>query len=156
MRGVDLNHNYDAGFDAYKQLEPSLGITGGGPTRFAGPAPESEPEVGALCNFLRFNQPAALMTLHTQGREIYYTTGGKCPPGSGAAAKRLAALTGYRIAEPSGAAAYGGLTDYCIEKLGIPAFTLECGNGKNPLPPADAPILYGEIRKALFGFPMLF
>ena len=156
VRGVDLNHNYDAGFDAYKQLEPSLGITGGGPTRFAGPAPESEPEVGALCNFLRFNQPAALMTLHTQGREIYYTTGGKCPPGSGAAAKRLAALTGYRIAEPSGAAAYGGLTDYCIEKLGIPAFTLECGKGKNPLPPADAPILYGEIRKALFGFPMLF
>ena len=48
------------------------------------------------------------------------------------------------------------MTDYCIEKLGIPAFTLECGKGKNPLPPADAPILYGEIRKALFGFPMLF
>ena len=89
-------------------------------------------------------------------KDIYYTTGGKCPPGAGAAAKRLAALTGYRIAEPSGAAAYGGLTDYCIEKLGIPAFTLECGKGKNPLPPADAPILYGEIRKALFGFPMLF
>ena len=37
VRGVDLNHNYDAGFDAYKQLEPSLGITGGGPTRQSPP-----------------------------------------------------------------------------------------------------------------------
>ena len=156
VRGVDLNHNYNAGFDAYKQLEPSLGVTGAGPTRFAGPSPESEPEVGALCNFLRFNHPTALMTLHTQGREIYHTAGGKCPPGAGAAAKRLAALTGYRLAEPSGGAAYGGLTDYCIAALGIPAFTLECGKGQNPLPPTDAPVLYGEIRKALFGFPLLF
>ena len=156
VRGVDLNHNYDAGFAAYKKLEPSLGITGGAPTRFSGEAPESEPEVGALCNFLRFNAPTALMTLHTQGREIYYTSRGACPRGAGAAARRLAALTGYRLAAPDGAAAYGGLTDYCIEALGIPAFTLECGKGQNPLPPADAPILYGEVRRALFGFPLLF
>lgn len=155
-RGVDLNHNYDAGFAAYKQLESSFGIKGGGPTRFAGPSPESEPEVGLLCNLLRFNHPTALLTLHTQGRELYYTANGQCPPGSGAAAKRLSYLTGYRLAEPHGAAAYGGLTDYCIEKLGIPAFTMECGKGQNPLPPADTVILYGEVRRALFSFPLLF
>lgn len=28
-RGVDLNHNYDSGFSAYKEIERSLGITGG-------------------------------------------------------------------------------------------------------------------------------
>lgn len=155
-RGVDLNHNYDAGFAAYKQLEPSLGITGGGPTRFAGQSPESEPEVGLLCNLLRFNHPTALLTLHTQGRELYYTSGGHCPHGAGTAAKRLARLTGYRLAEPRGAAAYGGLTDYCIEKLGIPAVTMECGKGTNPLPPTDAALLYGEVCRALFEFPLLF
>lgn len=52
-RGVDLNHNYNAGFEEYKKLEPTLGITGGGPTRFSGDHPESEPETSALCSFIR-------------------------------------------------------------------------------------------------------
>ncbi len=155
-RGVDLNHNYAAGFAAYKQIEPTLGITGGCPTRFSGEAPESEPETGALCNYLRFNHPSAVLTLHTQGREIYYTSGGRCPPRAAAAAHRLATLTGYRLSEPEGAAAYGGLTDFCIQKLGIPAFTLECGKGENPLPQSDLPILYAEMREALFTFPTMF
>lgn len=155
-RGVDLNHNYNAGFAEYKALEPSLGIEGGGPTRFAGLSPESEPETGALCNFLRFNHPTALMTLHTQGREIYHTSGGNCADGAAVAASRLAALTGYRLAVPEGAAAYGGLTDYCVQGLNLPAFTIECGKGENPLPPRDLPLLYGELRRALFLFPTMF
>lgn len=155
-RGVDLNHNYDAGFAEYKQLEPSLGIRGGGPTRFSGEYPESEPETGALCNYLRFNRPTAVMTLHTQGREIYYTSGGICPSRAKAAAHRLAGCTGYTLGTPEGAAAYGGLTDFCIQKLGIPAFTMECGKGKNPLPQNDLWFLYCELRKALFTFPAMF
>lgn len=148
-RGVDLNHNYDAGFSAYKKIEAELGIMGGAPTRFSGESPESEPESGALVNFLRFNRPTALMTLHTQGREIY---GSVDTP----AAKRLALLTGYKLSVPEGAAAYGGLADYCIEKLCIPAFTLECGLGENPLPQSDLPLLYAELREALFTFPSMF
>lgn len=155
-RGVDLNHNYDAGFAEYKRLEPSLGITGGGPTRFSGEAPESEPETGALCNYLRFNRPRAVLTLHTQGQEIYCSGGDKCPPRVRTAAQRLAKLTGCKFAVPEGAAAYGGLTDFCMQKLGIPAFTFECGKGKNPLPPSDLPLLYAEIREALFTFPTMF
>ena len=155
-RGVDLNHNYDAGFAAYKQIERDLGIKGGAPTRYSGEFPESEPETGALCNYLRFNHPTAVLTLHTQGCEIYYTSGGKCPPRSKAAVLRLAKCTGYTLAAPSGAGAYGGLTDFCIQKLGIPAFTFECGKGKNPLPPRDLPILYAETREALFTFPSMF
>lgn len=155
-RGVDLNHNYDAGFDAYKQMERQMDITGGAPTRYAGESPESEPESGTLCNYLRFNRPTALLTLHTQGREIYYKSGGKYPPHALPAANRLAALTGYTLSCPTGAAAYGGLTDFCVQKLGLPAFTFECGKGKNPLPPRDLPVLYGEMREALFTFPTLF
>ena len=155
-RGVDLNHNYDAGFAEYKRLEPTLGITGGGPTRFSGEAPESEPETGALCNYLRFNHPTAVLTLHTQGQEIYYTSGDRCPPRAVAAAQRLAKCTGYTLAAPEGAAAYGGLTDFCIQKLGIPAFTFECGKGKTPLPQSDLPLLYAETREALFTFPSMF
>ena len=34
--GVDLNHNYDAGFYEYKKIERRLGITGGCASRFSG------------------------------------------------------------------------------------------------------------------------
>ncbi len=155
-RGVDLNHNYDVAFAEYKEIEKQLGITGGAPTRYSGESPESEPETAALCNYLRFNMPSAVITLHTQGREIYYTSGGKYVKGSKAAASRLADLTGYKTCEPTGAAAYGGLTDFCIQKLGVPSFTVECGRGQNPLPPSDISEIYAELRLALYTFPTMF
>ena len=155
-RGVDLNHNYDVDFEAYKEIEKSIGIFSGCASKYSGESPESEPETGAFCNYLRFNEPAAVLTLHTQGREIYYTSGGQTLKGSYAAASKLAELTGYKLREPSGSAAYGGLTDYCIKKLSVPSFTFECGKGKNPLPKGDLPLIYSELRKALFTFPSLF
>ncbi len=154
--GVDLNHNYDAGFAEYKNIERDMGIVGGCATRFSGEKPESEPESGALCNYLRFNHPTALMTLHTQGEEIYYTSGGLCGKGAFAIAAYLSRLTGYKLSHPSGAAAYGGLTDFCIQKLFIPSFTIECGKGKNPLPQKDLPFVYSALREALFTFPTMF
>ena len=56
-RGVDLNHNYNAGFAEYKELERANRIACGAPTRYSGEAPESEPEVRALCNYIRFHLP---------------------------------------------------------------------------------------------------
>lgn len=155
-RGVDLNHNYSAGFDEYKVIEKSLGINSGGPTRYSGESPESEPETAALCNYIRFNMPSSLMTLHTQGREIYFTSGGKSIKKASPAAARLAEFTGYKLCEPTGAAAYGGLTDFCIQELDVPAFTLECGYGQNPLPQSDLGEIYAELRHALFAFPTMF
>ncbi len=155
-RGVDLNHNYNADFFEYKKLEAEAGIDGGCVTRYSGEMPESEPEVSALCNWIRFQTNLrGVMTLHTQGEEIYYKTDGACPTGSEAVARRLSNLTGYRLAEPIGAAAYGGLTDWCIQKFGIPSFTMECGEGENPLPYSQFFPTYATLRQALFAFPTL-
>lgn len=148
-RGVDLNHNYDAGFAAYKKIEAESGITGGAPTRYSGEYPESEPETAALCGFIRTAAPRLLLTLHTQGEEIYYAAPARVP-GSRPIAMRLAALSGYRVAEADGAAAYGGLSDWAAASLGIPSFTLECGRGENPLPGSDMPLIYAELRRLFF------
>jgi g-D-glutamyl-meso-diaminopimelate peptidase len=94
--------------------------------------------------------PAAVLSLHTQGEEIYYRGGGCELAGVRAAAMRLASLSGYRLGEPSGPAAYGGLCDYTTASLGIPSFTVECGRGENPLPPQDAPLIYARLRRMLF------
>ncbi len=151
-RGVDLNHNYDAGFEEYKKLEAENGIKKGAPTRYSGESAESEPEVAALCNLIRFSAPwRGVMTLHTQGEEIFAPP---CKAGDGGAvtARRLSKLTGYRLSRAQGLAAYGGLSDWCAEKMGIPAFTMECGRGKNPLPITQISSIYSAMRPALFLF----
>ena len=149
----DLNHNYDAGFWEYKMLECEAEIFAGA-TRYSGEAPESEPEVAALCNFIRFEENLrGNLTLHTQGEEIFYQSNDRCPKNAAAIAKRLSAASGYRLSTATGLASYGGLTDWCVQKQGLPAFTLECGKGSNPLPVSDAPSIYATLRKALFLFP---
>ena len=156
-RGVDLNHNYNAGFQEYKQIEAEENIPCGAPTRYSGQEPESEPEVRALCNFIRFQKDLRLvLTLHTQGEEIF------CHPKSDLilrnflALSRISALTGYKISEAEGSAAYGGLTDWCTQAQGIPALTLECGKGINPLPVSNHKAIYYRLRETLFTAPTLF
>ena len=156
-RGVDLNHNYDAFFDEYKNLEREKGITPG-KTKYSGEYPESEPEISALCNFIRYNidNIDAVLSLHTQGEEIYYTSRGQMPKKSYHVSKILSRMTGYRLSEAEGTASYGGLTDWLINTYDKPSFTLECGLGENPLPIEDSRKIYTKIREALFTFPILF
>ncbi|MBQ8351218.1 MAG: gamma-D-glutamyl-meso-diaminopimelate peptidase [Clostridia bacterium] len=154
-RGVDLNHNYDAGFCAYRVKEKEAGITGGCPTRYSGEYPFSEPETAALAAFLAILQPAAILTLHSQGEEIFYHPVSPPIAGADALGMRLARLTGYRLGEADGMAAYGGMSDYAAEGLRLRAYTIECGLGQNPLPIRDAPVIYRRLRRALFLLPTL-
>lgn len=155
-RGVDLNHNYHAGFEEYKALEREMGIVGGASTKYSGEHPESEPETAYLCNYIRFQGDFSLaLTLHTQGEEIYYTSCGESLPCSERIARHLAELSDYRLAKPEGTAAYGGFTDWFIREFGKPSFTVECGKGQNPLPFSDFTMMYLRIRKMLYMAPML-
>lgn len=156
-RGVDLNHNYDAGFWEYKELEKEAGIEEGAPTRFSGEAPESEPEVAYLCSFIRFHQElCGVLTLHSQGEEIFYQSHGKAPKNAETIAGHIASISGYQLRTALGLASYGGLTDWCIQRLGLPSFTLECGKGKNPLPPESWFSIYTRLREVFFRFPTMF
>lgn len=154
-RGVDLNHNYDAGFEEYKKLEKKEGILPGA-TRWSGEYPESEPETGALANYIRFNEKISMIiTLHSQGEEIYYTSGGHVPEGAGQLAAKLAKLSGYTVSVPEGLAAYGGLTDWYIKEFDRPSFTVECGKGENPIRESKYFPIYAAIREMLFCAPMM-
>lgn len=155
-RGVDLNHNYNAGFGDYKKLERGAGIMGGCATRYSGEFAESEPEVGYLCNFVRFNSEIkAALTLHTQGEEIYYTANGKVLRKSKNIGNLIAKMTGYKLSEPEEMASYGGMTDWFVKELDKPSFTIECGKGVNPLPIEDFFEIYTRLRETLFTFPIL-
>ena len=148
-RGVDLNHNYNAGFREYKRIEEEAGIRGGAPTRYSGMYPESEPECSALCSFVRRTGIMKLFSFHTQGEEIYYDYNGYAPPGAVSIAKRCERISGYRLAQPEGMASYGGLKDWYILEYDRPSFTVECGKGENPLPYTDLKPVYNRLRELL-------
>lgn len=152
-RGVDLNHNYPAGFEEYRGIEKELGISSGCNTKYSGAYALSEPECSCLCSFIRASDPSLLIALHSQGEEIYYSYNGMIPRGSYNIARMMSRLSGYALSEPEGSACYGGLKDWFIEEFSRPAFTIECGKGKNPLPLTDLDMIYNNVRKILFLSP---
>lgn len=153
-RGVDLNHNYNARFGEYKKVEAELGIEPGA-TKYSGEYPESEPEVAALCNLIRIDGTIrSILTLHAQGEEIYYGDDA-APAGSRTMGRLISRMSGYRLMHTDGTASYGGLTDWYVREFGRPAFTIECGRGKNPLPVGDLFGIYASLREVLFSAPFL-
>ena len=148
-RGVDINHNFDAGWELLREAEINAGITGPAPRRYGGAYPESEPETVAITNYVRRCKPCHAVALHSQGEEIYWKYGDKTPERSLLMAKLFAASSGYELKENEGLAAHGGFKDWFIDKIRRPAFTFELGKGKNPLPLEDFDPIYQKIEEMM-------
>ncbi|MBQ5320669.1 MAG: gamma-D-glutamyl-meso-diaminopimelate peptidase [Oscillospiraceae bacterium] len=148
-RGVDINHNFDAGHDILKKMEEAEGIFGPAIKKYGGPYPESEPESRALCDFCRNNNVISVSAFHSQGEEIYYTYNGDIPYRSTLIAKILSSFSGYKLILPEGTASHGGFKDWFIKEFSRPGFTFEIGKGENPLPLEDLDSIYLKIYEAL-------
>ena len=148
-RGVDLNHNFNAGWRELKKLEISSGITKPCATRYGGVKPFSEPETIALKNLCLKNRFSHVIAFHSQGREVY-SSYGSTPERSLVLGETFAKLAGYKVALPDKIATGGGFKDWVIGYLRTPAITVETGLGENPLPLSDWMPEYRRIRKALF------
>lgn len=148
-RGVDLNHNFDAGRAALQEMEQQQGICGPSPRQWCGEAAESEPETRALTSLCRRGDFRHVLALHSQGEEIYWQYGSRTPPYARMMANILASASGYLVAQPEGLASHGGFKDWFIEETGRPAFTIELGRGQNPLPLAQFEAIYAKAREML-------
>ena len=148
-RGIDLNHNFDAGFAQLKKLERQQGYLTPSPTRFGGTHPHSEPESRALVRLCEAFLPHQAYAYHSQGEEIYYKYGCRTPPRAALMAQMLASASGYRVASPEGIASHGGFKDWFIERYGKPGFTIEIGRGKNPLPVVELEPIYARLVEML-------
>lgn len=136
-RGVDINHNFNAGWSELKKREISHNITHPSSTRFGGTRPESEPETRALTNLCRTTDFERAVALHSQGREIYCSFGKNTPVLSFRLASVFSQSSGYNIAFPEEIASGGGFKDWFIDRFKKPALTIEMGLGENPLPLSD-------------------
>lgn len=149
LRGVDINHNFDADWLALHEAERHNGIYGPAPRQFGGNKPHSEPETMALVDLCRFVRIRHAVAFHSQGEVIYWNFGKQTPPKARRMAEIMAASSGYALDMPTGLACGGGFKDWFIEKQQRPAFTVEVGLGKNPLDPATLPTLYAQLREML-------
>ena len=148
-RGVDLNHNFDAGWNILREMETVSGITGPAATRYGGPYPHSEPETRGIINLIYAFQPHRLYSFHSQGEEIFWEYGGLQVPQAESIARALSALSGYTLVKNSGLASHGGLKDWFIQEFRRPGFTIEIGKGENPLPIEDLEPIYGRLLPLL-------
>lgn len=149
LRGVDLNHNFDAGWQALSKAEKSAGIYGPCPKQFGGYHPFSEPETLALSELCFKEQFRHAAAIHSQGEEIYYKFGNTDIPRAEKMADIMAAVSGYKISSPSGLAVGGGFKDWFISEFYRPAFTIEVGKGENPLPETLLNDIYNRICEML-------
>ncbi|NMA83044.1 MAG: LysM peptidoglycan-binding domain-containing protein [Epulopiscium sp.] len=147
--GVDLNRNYPAAWEEYKQLEKELGITGPGPELYGGPAPESEPETKAMADYTRTHPFLLVLAYHTQGEVIFWQFKDFRPPQSLEIAKQFSKVSGYEIAEPALYQSYAGYKDWFIQDFIKPGYTIEAGRGVNPLPIIQLPQMYDQNEELL-------
>lgn len=148
-RGVDLNHNFNAGWEHLKHLEIESGINFPSYTRYGGASFESEPEVQALVKFCNSVQFRHAIAFHSQGEEIYWNYGENQYDKCFGIAKALSVNSGYALSFPEGLAVGGGFKDWVIDKLNKPAFTVEIGKGRNPLPLSDIHSIYRRLLDML-------
>lgn len=144
IRGVDLNHNYNAAWELSKQAEPIYGVFGPGPTRYSGEYPESEPESKAVADFTRNHNFRLVLAYHSQGQVIYWDFMGLAPPEARTIGEQLAQVSGYNLDETVGIASYAGYKDWFINEYGRPGYTIEVGLGRNPLPISQFDQIYND------------
>lgn len=143
-KGVDLNHNYNAGWEESKEAEAALGITGPGPTRYSGPYPMSEPETRSMVDFTLSRDFRLVLAYHSQGEVIFWNFQDMATQEAKKIGEALAKASGYTLDEATGIASYAGYKDWFIKEYGRPGYTVEVGRGKNPLPISQFNRIYDD------------
>lgn len=148
IHGVDLNNNYPALFERGRDEKNALGVNIAGPRDYTGLAPLSEPETTAMIKLTRELLPALTVALHSQGREIYWRFNDITPPRAHHIGCEMARVSGYTLCDPPGCS-YGGYKDWFVSEFNLPGFTVEVGEGENPLPIESLNGIYEEIEAML-------
>ena len=121
--GVDINNNFDANFgcNIHSSVPSKQGFIG----RYAG----SEKETQAIMNYTKIVCPFITISYHSKGEEIYFNffQKGNLLERDTQIAKKFADSTGYLIKNVERSSS-GGYKDWCVDKLKIPALTIEVGN----------------------------
>ena len=144
LMGVDLNLNYPAGWLQAREIKYSQGYDRPGPRDFVGRAPLNQLETRALAGYTEFLDPDLVLAYHTQGEVIYWQFQDIEVPGARELGERLAQVSGYTLDETPYESAFAGYKDWFIKYFRRPGYTVEVGNGINPLPLSEFDRIYRD------------
>ena len=128
INGVDLNNQ----FPALWEIEADRKPTTPQPRDFPGTAPLTEPEAIAMANLAEERNFRRMNAFHTQGKVIFWGFEGLEPPESAEIVNEYERVSGYTPIQYVDS--YAGYKDWFIQEFRRPGFTVELGEGVNPLP----------------------
>ena len=134
LLGVDLNLNYPAGWLQAREIKFGQGFTTPGPRDYVGRAPLNQFETRALADFTESVDPDLVLAYHSQGKEIYWSFQDYTVPGARELGEEFARISGYTLTEPAYNSSFAGYKDWFIQNFRKPGYTIEVGQGVNPLP----------------------
>ena len=144
LQGVDLNLQYPAGWLQAREIKFSQGYTRPGPRDFVGRAPLSQKESRALAGYTEYIDPDLILAYHAQGKEIYWQFDDIEIEGARELGEELAKVSGYTLTEPAVNSSFAGYKDWFIKKFRKPGYTVEVGDGTNPLPLSQFDEIYRD------------
>ena len=144
LLGVDLNLQYPAGWLQAREIKFRQGYTRPGPRDYVGRAPLNQLESRALAGYTEAGDPALVLAYHTQGKVIYWQFEDVVVPGARELGERLAQVSGYELADTPYESAFAGYKDWFIKVFGRPGYTVEAGQGENPLPISQFDEIYRD------------
>ena len=144
LLGVDLNLNYPAGWRQAREIKFSQGYTRPGPRDYVGRAPLNQLETRALAGYTEAVDPELVLAYHSQGRVIYWQFADIEVPGARELGERMAQVSGYDLEETPFESAFAGYKDWFIQNFRRPGYTIEVGEGINPLPLSQFDEIYRD------------
>ncbi len=157
LLGVDLNLQYPAGWLQAREIKFSQGFTRPGPRDYVGRAPLDQLETRALADYTERVDPALVLAYHSQGKEIYWQFKDIPVPGARELGEEFARLSGYKLTEVAFNSSFAGYKDWFIQQFRRPGYTIEVGEGENPLPLSQFNQIYrdnlGILTTAALGLP---
>lgn len=144
LLGVDLNLQYPAGWLQAREIKFRQGFTRPAPRDYVGRAPLNQRESIALARFTEDLDPALVLAYHTQGKVIYWQFQDYVVPGARELGEEFARLSGYELADTPYESSFAGYKDWFIQNFRRPGYTIEVGQGENPLPLSQFDEIYRD------------
>ena len=147
--GTDLNLNYPAGWARAKEIKYSLGFSQKAPKNYVGDSPLCAPESRAMYNYSIFNLFSLTLSYHTQGKVIYWKYLDYLPENAEIIGRALSKASGYKLDITPVESGFAGYKDWFIKHYNKPGYTIEAGEGENPLPISQFDNIYKDNEALL-------
>ncbi len=151
IEGIDLNLQFPAGWEQARAIKYAQGYTSPAPRDFVGAGPLVAQESKAVYDLTQRSNFMLILAYHTQGKTIYWKYKDYEPERSYEIARYFGEVSGYAVEETPSESGNAGYKDWFILEYNRPGYTIEAGEGENPLPMSQFPEIYQDNVGILLG-----